>query len=263
MPIPVRDLLMGKPAPVTIWEEATVEEAIERLLSRDFNQLPVVDSAGRLKGILSEQTLLRTYFHSEGDVNLYKLMANHCQEEATTLGIDDDLTEVLDVLQDRKNYAIIVTDPEQRPVGIITHYDMTSYFRNVSEALIYIENIEHTLRRYIETVFPTPEARKKAVILTFGYDRKRDHRPARRYHLLSFNSHVKLILDDDNWPEFQGVFEPKPLFANLMKRVGHARNKLAHFRGELTNIEYDGLKAARDWLVTRPAPISPGVGHEK
>ncbi len=257
MPVPVSQLLEGKPIPVTIREDETVHQAVETLLGQDYNQLPVVDDEGCLKGIISEQTILRTYFHSRGKVTLFALTVNNCQETAATLTVDDDLIEVLDLLHDRKNYAIIIVDAEQRPVGILTHYDMTSYFRQVSEALIYVENIELTLRRYIETAFPDKESRNKAVIEAVGVDKRDPMRPYRSYGHLGFKDHINLIADKDNWPKFQGVFEPKALFEELMDQARRTRNFLAHFRGSASDIQFDGLKAALDWLATRPEPIPP------
>jgi CIC family chloride channel protein len=54
------------PAPVVIYPEDSLEEALEIMVSRDFNHLPVVekDSPERLAGFLTRTDILKTYSRS-------------------------------------------------------------------------------------------------------------------------------------------------------------------------------------------------------
>lgn len=262
MTIPLRQLLEGRSPPLTIREDQTIETALSLMLGHDFNQLPVVDAAGCLTGIVSEQTILRTYYHSEGKVSLLSLTVPHCQEQALTLELDDDLLDVLEVLEDRDNYAVIIVDEQKRPTGILTHYDMTNFFREVSEGQLFVETVELTLRRYIEEAFPDKEAMKGALMAAFGPDRRKPERPARDYHHLGFLDHVRLITDDDNWPHFERALAPQELFWSLMNQVRQTRNQLAHYRGRPTSLQYNGLRTALDWLATRPPLGTNGQNDE-
>ena len=55
--VSVRDAMT--PAPVTIREDAPLQEAVTRMLEGRFGSLPVVDAEGRLDGILTETDLLQ------------------------------------------------------------------------------------------------------------------------------------------------------------------------------------------------------------
>lgn len=260
MPYPIARLLEGRKRPICIREDEKVRAALELMLGHDYNQLPVVDAQGHLKGIISEQTVLRTYYHSDGKVPLLDLPVTHCQEPIVTLTRDDDLLEVLELLQDRDNYAIVVVDQET-PVAILTHYDITQVFREVSVNQILVENVELTLRQYIEQVFCDEESLRLALIATFGADKQDPTRPVRDYTQIGFFDHIRIITEPKNWSKFGGVLEPKDLFWALMNQVRTTRNQLAHFRGRPSEIQRDGLKAATDWLATRPtpAPLAPAV----
>jgi CBS domain-containing protein len=47
---------------VTAREEMLIEEAIALMIDRGLKRLPVVDSDGRFKGMISRDSLLRTGF---------------------------------------------------------------------------------------------------------------------------------------------------------------------------------------------------------
>lgn len=54
------------PEIVTVREDALIEEAIQVMLERSIKRLPVLDSEGKFKGMISRDSLLRTGFASEG-----------------------------------------------------------------------------------------------------------------------------------------------------------------------------------------------------
>ncbi|MDL1897887.1 CBS domain-containing protein [Anaerolineae bacterium CFX7] len=184
----------------------------------------------------------------------------HCQEPAPTLTPQDDFLDVLNLLRDRQTYGIVIVE-NNVPVGLLTHSDMTAFFRATSEVQILVENIELILRGYIETAFPDEASRNQAIILSLGTDRHDPTRPSRSYEYLGFMDELKLMTDPDNWDKFQGVLEPKDLFYNLMNQVRVTRNQLAHFRGRPDAVQYDGVRTAMDWLETRSKLVTPEVAE--
>ena len=78
---------------------------------------------------------------------------SHSQEEAPTLPPEADILDALELLYDREKYAIIVVE-DGRPVGILTHYDMTRFFRSMSEGMMLVQAIEETLSQAIDGAFP-------------------------------------------------------------------------------------------------------------
>lgn len=219
------------------------------MVKNDFSQLPIVDKEGKLVGIISEQTIIRLYYHLKGTVSLLDLTVDHCQIPPVTLPAKSDVFDALDRLKDV--YAIVITK-EQKPIGILTNYDTTRFFRDLSEGLIFVQDIEETLRQHIEAAFPDERAMMAALMLAFGHNRPDTSRPAKEYDSLSFKEHLQLITTERNWDKFRGVFEPKDFFSHLLEPVGHIRNQLAHFRGRLDPVQRQILKGALNWLSTRP-----------
>jgi restriction system protein len=253
MSFPLRRLFESQLPPLCIRQEQTVREALELMLRHDFNQLPVVDQQGTLKGMISEQTILRTYFHSAGKVSLLDLQVYHCQEAAVALALDEDLIHALDLLNDRNIYAIVVVEGDI-PVGVLTHYGVTRFFREVAEGQFYVENIELTLRSYIESVLAEESSLQEALFNAFGPNRYDKTKPARDYGHMGFYDHIRLITDDDNWPRFEAFLAPKALFTALMEQARLTRNQVAHYRGRPDALQYDGLKVAMTWLAMCPPP---------
>jgi CBS domain-containing protein len=252
MLFPVSQLLQNKEAVLTIQRDTKVRDALSLMVENDFSQLPIVDEKGKLVGIATEKSIIGTYFHTTGMVSILDLNVGHCQTKPYTIQKDADIFEVLDLL--KNTYAIVVVDHD-RPIGILTDYDTTHFFRDLSEGLILVEDIEVTLRHYIEATHPNEHSLDTALMRAFRAHRQDPTRPAKEYTDLSFGDHIQLITAEDNWERFSAYFEPKEMFLQLMNQVGQIRNQLAHFRGRIEPIQYNALLRARDWLSSRSKPI--------
>jgi hypothetical protein len=172
-----------------------------------------------------------------------------------TISPDSDIFEALNLLENV--YAVVVVE-NQKPVGILTDYDTTHFFRDLSEGLIIVEDIEVTLRQFIESVFPDNRSMDAALMRAFKENKKDPARPAKEYEELSFREHIQLIITEHNWEKFAAYFAPRELFTKLMAQVGDIRNQLAHFRGRLEPIQLNALVMGRDWLSARPRPAALG-----
>ncbi len=247
-----------KPDLIYVRQDETIRDALECMIENDFTQLPVVDKDGDLVGIISEQRIIRMYYHLIEGVSLLDLKVDHCIAPAVTLPPDRDLFEALNRLKGNDVFAIVITR-NNKPIGILTDYDMTQFFRDLSEGLIFVEDIEVTLRQYIEKAFPEERSMMAALMAAFKPDRRDSSKPAKEYEKLSFYDYIQLITNERNWPKFKGIFEPMDMFVKLMEPVWETRNKLAHFRGRLNSIQRDALIQALNWLDNRPKVEVPKV----
>jgi CBS domain-containing protein len=245
MLFPIEKLLEGRGAPCCVSADKTVGDALTLMVEHDFSQLPIVDGDGKLCGIITEATINRTYYHVGGSISLLGLPVTHCQTKPATITPDSDIFEALDLLE--SEYAVIVVEGD-KPVGILTDYDTTHFFRDISEGLILVEDIEVTLRQYIESAFPSEKEMREAMKRALG--QRTD------FERLSFWQHMQLVTAEGNWDKFRPVFESKELFSLLLDQVRHIRNQLAHFRGRPDLVQHDALLRAKDWLAARPK-LSP------
>jgi CBS domain-containing protein len=251
MLFPIKKLVEDHAPLLCIPKTALVREALALMVENDYSQLPIINEHENLIGIISETSIINTYFHINTTLSLLNLTVDHCMTSPKTISQENDIFEALNLLD--SVYAVVVVE-DQKPIGILTDYDTTQFFRNLSEGLIIIQDIEVTLRQYIESVFRNTHSIDAALMLAFKPDKKDTTRPAKEYEELSFRDHIQLIVTEKNWEKFSSYFAPKEMFIKLMQQVGEIRNQLAHFRGKLEPIHLNALKTAKDWLSSRPKP---------
>jgi CBS domain-containing protein len=252
------DIVGGRKPPVCTAPDVPLREALRTMIENRFGQLPVVDEQGDLLGMLSQGSILRTYYHTEGLVDLLGLPVQHCTEPAVTLYKDDDLFRASDLLTQPGVYAPLVMEGD-KPVGILTGKDMAHFFRSLFEGVILVERIETRLREQTAAAFPEAAALNEAARRAFGPSPRDPALAARNPKNFTFADQMLLMCDDDIWPVFEPVIGSRELFMQLMDRVRRVRNALMHFRGNLSASEQDTMRKAHTWLSQRPlaAPAPP------
>jgi CBS domain-containing protein len=237
--------------PVCARPQTPLREVLRTMIENRFGQLPLVDEHGCLLGMVSQQSILRTYYHTDGAVNLLDLPVAHCAEATTVLHLDDDLFHAADLLARPGHYASVLVEGD-KPIAILTGKDMARFFRSLFEGIILVERIETRLAEYIDAAFPNPEALNEAARRVFGPGPDKPDYPARRPDHFTLADRVSFIADDDLWPFYQEALGSREVFMYLVDRVRRVRNALMHFRGSLSYSEQDALRKAQNWLTQRP-----------
>jgi cystathionine beta-synthase len=121
----VGDLLLGRPREViTATEDTSVEAAIRQMKTHGISQLPVLDGAGRLHGIIGEGDLL-DYLISGGAMD--HTIADLHAHEVSTVDPDMPLDELTAVFG-RSQAAVVVRDGAVE--GIVTKIDVIDFLAN-------------------------------------------------------------------------------------------------------------------------------------
>ena len=60
MLFPVQQLLEGREKPLWVSRETKVSDALALMVEHDYSQLPVIDDDGRLLGIISEDSIIKS-----------------------------------------------------------------------------------------------------------------------------------------------------------------------------------------------------------
>lgn len=265
---PLTEILAQRKPPLCVTEGAGIRDALRLMVEHRYAQIPVVDPAGRLAGIISEPALLSLYYFTRGEAPLLDMPLHHVVEPAAALAEDETFFQAVEMLTAPGIASAVVTRTQQ-PVGILTSKDITQIFRSLCEGIILVERAERALRDYVERAYPSEELLTAAAIATFGPDPDNPQYALRNPHTLSFGDEVQLITDQDNWPHFEPVLGPKVVFHSLMDRVRQVRNKLLHFKGQLDPLEREVLIRANRWLQRRPpwpeaaAPAAMAVGESQ
>ena len=119
----VRDILNAKGNRIiSIDPEATVHEAIARLVQNNIGALPVVDHDGRLVGIFAERDVLRI-FHNRGEGFGRMRISEVMTPDPITCDILDDVNDVMGKMSERRIAKVPVVEAGTL-VGIISVGDV-------------------------------------------------------------------------------------------------------------------------------------------
>jgi CBS domain-containing protein len=119
----VRDVLKTKGGRViSIDPEASVCEAIARLVQNNIGSLPVVDAEGRLVGIFSERDALRI-IHNNREEFGRKQVAQVMTGDPSTCDLDDEVNEVMGKMTERRIAKVPVLH-QGKLVGIVSVGDV-------------------------------------------------------------------------------------------------------------------------------------------
>jgi len=127
------------PDPYVVFEEQPLLEAMEIMREHDIRQLPVVDDAGRLVGIVTDRDLrqalsshLETELETGQDVlDTYMQVGEIMTGEPLTVFPDDTMEEVIDILLATKVGGLPVVNLENIPVGMVSYLDVLTAVRNL------------------------------------------------------------------------------------------------------------------------------------
>jgi CBS domain-containing protein len=119
----VRDVLESKGRRIiAIDHEATVSEAIAKLVQNNIGSLPVVDQAGRLVGIFSERDVLRL-IHNRGEGFGRLRVADAMTANPVTCRLDDEVDAVMGKMSERHIAKVPVLNDDQL-VGVVSVGDV-------------------------------------------------------------------------------------------------------------------------------------------
>jgi|HubBroStandDraft_5_1064220.scaffolds.fasta_scaffold05846_1 CBS domain-containing protein len=289
MAFTLEDLLPSGQQLTTVQPHELALKAIDVMSLHAYGQLPVVTADGKYYDlVVTFESILRAIqaFQTKPE----NLLVRDATERVRSYQADADLLETLDDI-DRANFAVIVDDMGLK--GIVTNADVAIFFREYAEDLMLIEEIESRIKDAIRTLystdsagldsavaavtdrgadirkripgmiraylgragisFPTPETDKLA--LTDAENKLGLPAPIGKFENLTFNEYIDVLLRHERAPKLSQAKDVTEL-RGLLQRVRDARNKLAHFRGELTTDERRTIRFAADWLEQNlPAPI--------
>jgi len=119
----VRDVLKSKGSRViTVGHDATVSDAIARLVQNNIGSLPVTGDDGNLVGIFSERDVLRGLQNcgeNFGQTRVSKVMTPN----PVTCKLDDEVNDVMGAMSERRIAKVPVLDGD-RLVGIVSVGDV-------------------------------------------------------------------------------------------------------------------------------------------
>ncbi len=95
---------------------ATVEDAVERLLSTSQHDFPVVDGAGRLRGVVTRDDMIRALREHGPEAPVLDVM----RRDVPVVHHRQPLDEAMRTMQEGRHPAVGIVDGEGRLIGLVT-----------------------------------------------------------------------------------------------------------------------------------------------
>jgi CBS domain-containing protein len=229
--------------PVTIDLDDSIQTALEIMLDRDFDQLPVV-SDGRVEGVVTYKSIAR-YVKSIDAANVdetsVKITLN---TNPNFVEPDHDIFELFDTFAE--DDFILIGD-EQELEGILTRYDILYFIEDQVDPFLKIGGIEESLRHiFRESVDDLDQRIEK----TFADRAENDDRydPPTGVEDFTFDDYRLFMMRNlDQLPA--RLADERSMVENLLEDVRDTRNALFHFRAEADEVDRDQLDLAHNYFA--------------
>lgn len=293
MAVPILLLTVDQPPLVTISPSSTLEEAAALMIEHDFSQLPVVEDGkpyGRPASFVTGNSIVRA-LRTFG-ASLRELHVRDAIVTARTISADEDLFSKMDDILDA--YAVLILNPDRTIAGIVTNYDTTQYFRRRAEDMLLVEDIETTLKDHVRAAYGGDDASADGALRTAinalgtPVDTIRDgcHKAFRkfcnlrnipvsdsdvaeyvnkpfesskvekRFDDLTLNEYIQLARRPDAWQVLSPTFRlSDSAFLKMLEGVRNTRNKLMHFRPDISAVDRDQLRFCAEWFKNHPSVV--------
>ncbi|MCJ7585825.1 MAG: DUF4268 domain-containing protein [Anaerolineales bacterium] len=272
MALQVQQLIEGKGKPVCITRDEPVTKALTLMVNNDYSQLPVTKTDGDIdipEGMVTYEGILRGIRNF--GARLEDLKVKDVMVLAPVFSQDDDLFDILNKLKETN--AVLVTGTEgQGLVGIVTSYDSTEYFRDQTEDLMRVEDIETTIKEFIDWAYTEQDGKSRkeeldraitAISARPNQNGNEAEKKMRGFDELSLGEYISLLVYRKTWGFFEPVFGiPRDSLIELLNKIRGIRNALAHFRGDISKEQRETLKFCADWFSKRMEEFQARLDRE-
>ena len=149
MPISAKELIEGRQPPATVKESDLIPRALSIMLEYEYSQLPIVDDTRIPKGLVTADSILKAM--DNFGVSAEKLRVRDAATRHIAFTPEVNVFDLLESLG--SSPAVLIVDESARLISIITNYDMAVHFRERTEDLMFVEDIETALKEHIRASF--------------------------------------------------------------------------------------------------------------
>ncbi|HSK87868.1 MAG TPA: hypothetical protein VK880_05900, partial [Anaerolineales bacterium] len=155
--------------------------------------------------------------------------------------------------------AVVIIEPEEYVIGVVTSYDAARFLRNRTEDLMHVEDIEFVIKELVKRFYAGEREqlstdRLDATIAKPLAQRSKlsGSKNTKAFEELNLGDYINLLLSKDIWKFCAPILSiEKEVLSELLVKIRQTRNDLAHFRSEISPGSRDELRYCAGWLRSR------------
>jgi CBS domain-containing protein len=111
---------------ITVSLGSSVEEAVKKMIELDVECLPVVDSKGKLQGLLTFRDIIIKAVYSQADVKKLKV-EDIMTKDLVTCNLKCTVLDVVKTMKNKHLRRIPVVNARNKLVGLVTDFDLALF----------------------------------------------------------------------------------------------------------------------------------------
>jgi len=236
----VRYLMEDLPPLETIGARRPVREALEKMCTKNYSQLAVMQGKMCIGSVTLESILCQLRKEDLKGNRALEFMnwpvRRFVVRNPRFVDPDDNILKHVEWMAE-KGFFIVGSSYECK--AIVTNYDLVHFFENWTKVFLLLREIETNLRFVISQRLKGNRLRKALALL------KREHSsPPSSINDLSLDELRQLI--HINWKEFKGDFLDEQKIDSQLQKIRDLRNGIFHFRTQTTGRELASIERLRD-----------------
>jgi len=221
-------------SPVSIKRESKISEAITIMMMHNFSQLPVMNNAREVNGVITWETI--GYALTNGIKS--ELVKDFIKTDVMILEYDTPILDAVKIIIE--NDFALVRKKDKSISGIVTIADISSQYIKVTEPFLLLEQIESHIRLILNEKFLVEE------LQTFSIES--DNRKIEYIDDLTFGEYIRIIEKKENWIKLNLSID-RCFFIKQLDKVREIRNDIMHFNSEgITNEQRSDLYKMSNFL---------------
>jgi CBS domain-containing protein len=199
---------------VSVKPDSSLSEAITLMLHYDYSQLPVMQSARDLKGVISWRSIGQRLYINNTSSKVRELMEHNFQ----WIPADTSLFKAIPLIIEQD--YILVKNKTNEVCGIVTASDLSLQFQESTESFLLVGEIENHIRQIL-TQLTIQELEKCK-------EERDTDRVIKTVADLNFGEYLRLCQNPDIWEKLSLKID-RNVFCSHMEEVRLIRNTIMHF----------------------------------
>ncbi|MFN4046488.1 MAG: CBS domain-containing protein [Acidilobaceae archaeon] len=123
IPLRVSDVMSAPP--ITVNDMTPIEEVAKIMNDNNVGSVMIVDSQGKLKGIITERDIIKVLAHARSWTGMPAYMV--MTENPLTISPEAPIENALEIMRNANVRHLPVVDKNGRPVGMVSLRDIVDY----------------------------------------------------------------------------------------------------------------------------------------